>query len=207
MTTPQIDQKNQILEASSQLFMTHGIRSVSMDDLARHLGISKKTIYQFFENKENLVTEVVLGEVQKEKDEVASIIMNSENAIDQMRKIAKMALSTLDSISAGTMFDLQKYYRKQWLIIADLHKKIICSVIEQNIERGIKEGIYRPEINPAIISRLYGEIAFSVVNNDVFPLKEFNISEVYKQAFQYHINGILSLKGTEIFKKLNNTAE
>ncbi len=207
MSQTQGDQKQQILEASSQLLMKHGIKSVSMDDLARHLGMSKKTIYQYFENKEALVEAIVYCQVQKEKDEVENILANSENAIDQMQQISRMALRTLGQVSSGTMFDLQKYYRKQWLAISELHKSFISTVIEQNINRGIEEGIYRPEIDAAIIARLYAEIAFSIVNDDVFSMENFSMPDVYRQAFQYHINGILSLKGVKIFEKLNSKAE
>jgi len=207
MSLPQVDQKLTILEASSQLYMKHGIRSVSMDDLARQLGISKKTIYQYYENKDTLVTAVVISHVEKEREEVEKILSSSENAIDQMEQIARMALRTLAEVSSGTMFDLQKYYRKQWLAITDLHKKLIHSVIKQNIDRGISEGIYRPEIDAEIIARLYGEMAFSIVNHDVFSMQNFNMQEVYKQAFHYHINGILSPKGDKIFQTLNSKAE
>jgi len=207
MTQQQFDQKLQILEASSKLYMKHGIRSVSMDDLARHLGISKKTIYQYFENKDALVTAMIMSHVEQEREEVNKILSSSENAIEQMQQIARMALRTLAEVSSGTMFDLQKYYRKQWITITDLHKKLIHSVIKQNIERGIEEGIYRPEIEAEIIARLYGEMAFSIVNADVFSMNKFSMQEVYKQAFHYHINGILSVKGDKIFQQLNSTAE
>jgi len=207
MNDSKIDQKQLILEASAELLMKHGIKSVSMDDLARHLGMSKKTIYQYYENKEALVEAIVLSQIHREKNEVENIIANSENAIDQMQQISRMALRTLGQVSTGTMFDLQKYYRKQWIAISDLHKSFISQVIEQNINRGIGEGIYRPEIDAAIIARLYAEIAFSIVNDDVFSMKKFSMSDVYRQAFQYHINGILSLKGVKIFEKLNSKAE
>lgn len=207
MNNIQSNTKAQILEASSQLFMKHGIRSVSMDDLARHLGMSKKTIYQYFENKDSLVSAMILNHCEQEKREVESILVNSDNALDQMQMIARMALRTLDEVSSGTMFDLQKYYRAQWIAITDLHKKLIHSVIKQNIEQGITEGIYRVDIDANIIARLYGEMAFSVINMEVFPLKEYSMQEVYKQAFHYHINAILSSKGKKMIKKLNTTAE
>jgi AcrR family transcriptional regulator len=187
--------------------MKHGIRSVSMDDLARHLGMSKKTIYQYFENKDNLVSAMILEHCEQEKKEVESILLNSDNALDQMQMIARMALRTLDEVSSGTMFDLQKYYRTQWIAITDLHKTLIHSVIKQNIEQGINEGIYRVDIDADIIARLYGEMAFSVINIEVFPLKEYSMQEVYKQAFHYHINAILSSKGKKMIQKLNTTAE
>jgi AcrR family transcriptional regulator len=207
MSQPQADQKLQILNASFQLYMKRGIRSVSMDDLARHLGISKKTIYLYYENKDALVSAMVISHIDAEKKEVQNILSNSENAIDEMQQIARMALRTLSEVSSGTMFDLQKYYRKQWTAVTDLHKNFLHAIITQNIERGVREGIYRPEINAEIIARLYGEMAFSIVNDDVFSMQNFNMQEVYTQAFHYHINGILSPKGDKIFQTLNAKAE
>jgi len=207
MTKAQSDQKKVILDATSQLYMKQGIKSVSMDDLARHLGISKKTIYQYYENKEALVQDIVYAHIAKENIEVESIIASSKNAIDQMQKIAKMALRTLEEVSSGTMFDLQKYYRQMWIAITNIHKELIFGVIKQNIERGIVEGIYRSEINAAIIARIYGEMAYNIINEDVFPSKDFDKQTLYRQAFHYHINGILSPKGEKIFQQLNSSTE
>jgi len=205
MTEAQTNQKQEILEVSNKLFMKHGIRSVSMDDLARQIGISKKTIYQYYENKEALVIDIVNLHVEKEKNEIANILTSSKDAIDQMYQIAKMVLRTLGEVSSGTMFDLQKYYRSQWNKITDLHKKFIFEIIKQNIIRGKKEGIYKAEVNEDIIARLYVEMSYSIVDDDIFPMQEFEQQELYKQAFNYHINGILSAKGEKLFQKLNST--
>ncbi len=205
MTEAQVNQKQEILEASTKLYMKHGIRSVSMDDLARHLGISKKTIYQYYENKEALVEDIVHLHVEKEKMEIANILKHSNNAIDEMHQIAKMVLRTLGEVSSGTMFDLQKYYRKQWVKITELEKKLTFEVIKQNLIRGKAAGIYRDTVNEDIVARLYVEMAHSIVDDDIFSMQEFGKQELYKQAFNYHINGILSPKGEILFQKLNST--
>ncbi len=205
MTEAQANQKGEIIAISSRLFMKHGIRSVSMDDLARHIGISKKTIYLYYENKEALVDDIVQLHVEKEKNEIAEILKNSSNAIDEMHQIAKMVLRTLGEVSTGTMFDLQKYYRKQWTKITDLEKKLTFEVIKQNLIRGKAAGIYRSPVNEDIVARLYVEMAHSIVDDDIFSRQEFGKQELYKQAFHYHINGILSPKGEILFQKLNTT--
>lgn len=207
MAETQTDQKQRILELSNKLFLKHGIRSVSMDDLARHLGVSKKTIYQFYDKKEDLVHDIVQIHIEKEKNEISKIVESSENAIDQMQKIAKMVLRTLGEVSSGTMFDLQKYYRRQWEAITALHKTLIFEVIQANINWGIEEGIYRAEVNASIIARLYVELSYSIVNDDIFPMQKFEQQELYRQAFNYHINGILSPKGEKLFQKLNSSKE
>ncbi len=205
MTEAQVNQKNEILEVSSKLYMKHGIRSVSMDDLARHIGISKKTIYQYYENKEALVEDIVQLHVEKEKREIESILKHSNNAIDEMHQIAKMVLRTLGEVSSGTMFDLQKYYRKQWEKITELEKKLTFEVIKQNLMKGKATGIYRDSVNEDIVARLYVEMAHSIVDDDIFSMQEFGKKELYKQTFNYHINGILSPKGEILFQKLNST--
>ena len=88
-----------------------------------------------------------------------------------------------------------------------MHKELIFGVIKQNIERGIDEGIYRDNINAAIIARLYSEMAFNIINDDVFPIKDFDKQVLYRQTFHYHINGILSPKGDRIFQELNSTSK
>ena len=205
MTEAQVNQKHEILAVSSKLYMKHGIRSVSMDDLARHIGISKKTIYQYYENKEALVEDIVQLHCEKEKMEIEGILKHSSNAIDEMHQIAKMVLRTLGEVSSGTMFDLQKYYRKQWKKITELEKKLTFEVIKGNLIRGKAAGIYRDTVNEDIVARLYVEIAHSIVDDDIFSMREFEKQELYKQAFHYHINGILSPKGEILFQKLNTT--
>ena len=122
-----------------------------------------------------------------------------------MHQIAKMVLRTLGEVSSGTMFDLQKYYRKQWVKITELEKKLTFEVIKKNLIRGKAAGIYRDTVNEDIVARLYVEMAHSIVDDDIFSMQEFGKQELYKQAFNYHINGILSPKGEILFQKLNST--
>jgi len=114
-----------------------------MDDLSRELGISKKTLYQSVENKKELVIQVFQNLIQKEIDAVISIRKDADDAIDEMIEVARYVIPMLRQISPTLIFDIQKYYRDVWLLCEEFNQQEVFTVIKENIERGIKEGIYR----------------------------------------------------------------
>lgn len=198
-----IDQK--IIDISADLFLKYGVKSISMDDISKAVGVSKKTIYENVANKAELISAVVTDFILKEKIEIDKIVNDSKDAIDEMFKIANHVLYFLRNIKPSLTYDLQKYYRASWQIIEQIHFGFIRSVIKTNIQRGIKEKVYRDSLNDEIISRLYLSSAKMMTQEDFFPLKEFNKAELYAEFISYHMFGILNEKGLKKYKnyKLN----
>jgi AcrR family transcriptional regulator len=166
---------NRILTKAESLFFKYGIKSISMDDLSRELGISKKTLYQSVENKKELVIQVFQNLIQKEIDAVISIRKDADDAIDEMIEVARYVIPMLRQISPTLIFDIQKYYRDVWLLCEEFNQQEVFTVIKENIERGIKE--------------------------DIFPLKEYNKENLFKEHIQYHIRGIATSKGLKLLEK------
>ncbi len=197
-----MNQKQQILEKAEELYLKIGIKSVSMDDLARSLGISKKTLYQYVENKNDLVSQIIDCHINEEIAVVTEILKNSDNAIDEMLKVAKYVLSQLRKLSPTVIYDLKKYYRNCWETIERHNQFFVYNHIKHNIERGQKEEIYRKDVNADIIAKLYVSQNFLVVDEDLFPLKEYDRDKLFNQFIMYHIRGIACPHGLEILDEL-----
>ncbi|MCB9285260.1 MAG: TetR/AcrR family transcriptional regulator [Lewinellaceae bacterium] len=186
-----------ILSRSESLFLRFGIRSITMDDIARELGISKKTLYQFVDNKADLIHKVLLQFIEDEQRTIREINQQSSNAIEEMLNIGRYITQVLRKLTPTTLFDLQKYYPESWQMIHKLNQDYIFSIIRNNLERGIQQGFYRPNLHVDIISRLYVGKTNYLIDEEVFPLREYDRGELYREFILYHMHGILSEKGRE----------
>ncbi len=197
-----MDTKNKIIIHSMELFMKLGIRSVSIDDICRGLGISKKTIYVHFKNKRELVNEVIHFHIQKEIDDLNLISENSKNAIDEMIGIAKYVLEFLRNMSPTILYDLKKYYSASWKIVEQKHMAYIESVISNNLKNGKSEGYYREAIDEEIVAKLYVSKSMAVVDEKIFSSKAYKRFKLYEELIIYHMYGIVSDKGRKYIKKV-----
>jgi len=191
-----------ILSLCRDLFMRYGIKSITMDDIARKLGVSKKTLYQYVENKEDLIQQVVYQHTLEEKEAIERISAEANNAVEEIYLIAKYVVSLLRQVSPTTMYDLQKYYRNIWDMVEALHQQFVLTIIKANLQRGIKEELYRQDIDVDVIAKLYVGNTSLVTNEDFFPLKEYARDRIFTEFIKYHIRGIASSKGLKTLKKL-----
>ena len=192
---------NRILIKAENLFLRYGIKSVSMDDIARELGISKKTLYQAVENKKDLLMQVIQAHVAAELEEMNTIQDEATDAIDEMLRVTQYVLPTLRQMSPTVIYDLQKYYQEVWQLIEGFHNENIFKMIKTNLERGISEGIYRDDFNADIVAKLYVGKTVLVIDEDLFPLKNYNKENLFKEYIKYHIRGIASAKGLKLLEK------
>lgn len=192
--TKMIDTKQEILNTTRALFMRYGIKSVTMDDIARELGISKKTLYQSFENKLDLIEKTFEEHVKDEINLMEEVKNSARDSIDEILKIARYVIQMLRKTSPTVMYDLEKYYRRTWLEVKQLHSRHIYNYIVDNIHRGIAKGLYRSEINPKLIARIY--VANTSGQLEINPL-ETNLEEMVREYTIYHIHGIATPRGIE----------
>ena len=196
-----MDLKKKILMGAELMFLRNGFKSVTMDDIARELGMSKKTLYQFVANKADLVAQVLTNHAENEIADITAIRSHAQNAIDEILEIAQYVIQTLRTLPPGLMFDLQKYYRKSWELVNEIHQEHIYGIIKSNIEWGIADGLYRKDFNPDVIAKLYVGKSMIVVDEKLFPLKKYNKEDLFKEYINYHIHGIASQKGLNVLKK------
>lgn len=198
-----METKDKILENTFNLVMKYGIKSVSLDDISRGIGISKKTIYQYFENKKSLISEVIKSFIQKDEKDINTIIDQSKDALDEMALLAKHVLKFLRGMSPSMMFDTQKYYPQVWATIEKQHFTFILETVKTNIKRGQQEGLYQKDVNADITSKLYVRQILALSDESIFPLSEYTRSDLYRNMVTYHMRGIMSEKGRKLAKKLD----
>ena len=205
--TDQPDKETELLLASTALFMKLGIKSLTMDDISRHLGISKKTLYQFVSDKKDLVKKALELAIGEEQCMLGDISGSSENAIDKLLEINEKISEKLQGIQPSVMYDLQKYYPDAWKVMENHKKCFIYEMVIKNINNGITQGLYRDNVNSKIIARIYVTMIDKMFDSDLFPAHEFTFPDLHKEMARYHIRGIASKKGIEyLTEKLNNEA-
>ncbi len=198
---PEMEEKAQkILEQATVLFMQYGIKSLTMDDLARHLGMSKKTLYQSFNDKSDLVLQGIQAHMDREMDALDQIHDQSLNAIDEMFRISQHVSGQVQQMHPSILFDLQKYYPAAFAKFEEYKLKTVMSSLARNMEDGIAQGLYRDNLNIPIVAGLYVGRMDLLFDQKLFPASKYSPKDVYFEAIRYHIRGIASEKGMEYLK-------
>lgn len=184
------------------MFMRYGVRSVTMDDVARELGMSKKTLYQYFANKDELVTETCREHICSEENEFKEIHEQAENALDELHKLTVCVRKMMVRINPSLLFDLAKYHPEAWQHFLSFKTNFIQKHVREILERGIQEGYYRPEIRPDIMARVRMEQVQTVFDPKVFPPNEYDLAEVQLAVLDHFIHGLLTDKGRALYAKM-----
>ncbi len=183
------------------VFMQYGIKSVTMDDMSRHLGISKKTLYKFVKDKNDLVKKALLFQCGLEQKVINEIRSKGLNAIDEMFEIGQFISGLLKGMHPSIHYDLEKYHAEVFQETMLKHQSYIFTCMQTNLEKGLEEGVYRKDLNADVISKIYLRKIDVVFDAEVFPPSEISFEEVYAILFRYHIRGIANKKGIEYLEK------
>ena len=197
----EIEIKERILVKSAELFLRYGIRSITMDEIAVQMGVSKKTIYQFFADKDDLVADVVEKLITHNEEECSQCTIRAENAIHEIF----IALNELEEILKGMnpliMYDLEKHHPKSFQRFKDFKYRFLYQVIKANLEKGMEQGLYREGLNVDVVTKHRIETAFMGFNQDVFPHNRYKISEVGRELGMLFLHGIANEKGRKLIEK------
>ncbi|MFZ4521663.1 MAG: TetR/AcrR family transcriptional regulator [Bacteroidales bacterium] len=189
-----------ILEQVEKLYRRYGIKSVTMDDVASHLGVSKKTIYEFFSDKEDLVKQVLLFDHDHRCDFLNALENENLNAIESLFEVYKMINATLREFNPSMEYDIKKYYPNLFLKMREVKRKRMYEAVFNNLNQGKKEGLYRKELNSKIIAKIHVFRTESLYDNDMFTMEELTSLKMFHEIFIYHIQGILSQEGRSFFE-------
>jgi AcrR family transcriptional regulator len=199
-----MSQIERIIQGGEDLFLTAGIKSVTMDDIAKHLGMSKKTIYQFFKDKNELVIALVKKKLQEDEDNMSVIMSQSVNVIDEMINMMKCSEEIFSRINPIVIHDMQKYHPDAWKQFQNFKSGVLIHTLEELLAKGMKQGYIRPDIDVKIIARMRVNLVELGFNTTTFPVAEFNTWKV-QQQFNEHFNyGICTLKGYKLLNKYKN---
>jgi TetR/AcrR family transcriptional regulator, cholesterol catabolism regulator len=197
---------NKILEGAYELFYRHGVKRITMDDIANHLGISKKTIYENYKNKNELVKLLMKRELEKQNHDMQVIRKQSKNSIDEIIKLMNYLAEKFSQINPGMFYDLQKYHSDSWKYFRNFKEGTIQGFIESNLKRGVKDGLYRKDIHIPILSRMRVELIEMCFNSNIYPPHKYRITDVCLELLTHFVYGIVTLKGykmIEHYKKKN----
>jgi len=186
---------DKIFTKAEELFLKYGVRSISMDDIARELGMSKKTLYTVAENKEDLIYKVLENHFGREKGFCCQLMENTPHAIEEMLLLAKHLIENMRDTNHAVLFELKKYYPHAFQLVDEYRNTFIYENILNNIKKGIKQGLYRKDFKPELIARFYTAKFELFFNHNTF--KDFSISDINRESIIYHIRGIASEKGLE----------
>lgn len=197
-----MDEKHlEIIEKTSQVFMKYGIKSVTMDEIARQLGISKKTIYKYFADKKDLVRTIMETRTHSDKCKCLVIEQEAENAIDALLLISRLVMEHIKEVHPSVFFDLQKYHNDAWQVMQKHRNNYILQLITENIVRGKSEGLYRDNIDPELIARVYNANLIAIFEGDILEGTSYKHSEVYVEFLRFLIRGLTSDRGIEYLKE------
>jgi len=185
--------KTKIIQKSTEMFLNLGFKSVTMDDIAEKLAISKKTIYAHFANKEALVEAASLYIFEQINDIITKIESKQLNPIEETFRIKEIVSHYLKGDKTSPEYQLKKYYPAIYAKLDIRKKEIINTCFKDNLNRGIKEGCFRKDINVDLVAKFYYICITAIKNDDLF-LNE-NPNSVFQQFLEYHIRAIASEKG------------
>ncbi len=199
--------EERILEAASELFFRHGIKSITMDAIASHLGMSKRTIYDSYEDKHAIVKALTKQELAFQEKELEDIRKHSKNSIDEIMGAMSCVGKTFGKINPTLFYDLQKFHQDAWKEFRTFKEQKMQTFIEENLKRGIKQELYRKDLNVKILAKFRIEQVEMVFNPAIFPHNKFNMTEVQLVLLDHFLHGITTIKGHKMINKYKQVIE
>ncbi len=190
-----------IFQQAHLLFMQYGLKSVSMDDIANKMGISKKTIYQYYADKEALVAEVVKQITSENQFQCDNDIINSENAIHEIILAMEQMSKLFETMNPSILFDLHKYYPQAFKLFLAHKNDYVFGKIKQNINRGINEGLYRDDLNIEIVSRYRVESIVIAFNPEFQSSVKSSLVSIAQELSTFFLYGVVNEKGYKLINK------
>jgi AcrR family transcriptional regulator len=192
---------DKILAKAEELFFTYGVKNTTMDDLSRALGASKKTLYQFVTDKADLVNRTMENHLKVEQAQIKVILQDAPNAIDELLGIARHVTGHMKGINPAIVSDMLRFYPAAWQLFTDYKMTFIYNIILNNMKRGMDEGLYRNDLQPDIIAKIYIARMDLIIDQKLFPFSKYDFITVYREMLNYHLHGIASEKGHAYLKK------
>lgn len=193
-----VDQSERIIQGGEELFLQTGIKSVTMDDIAKHLGMSKKTIYHFFNDKNELVMALVKKKLEEDECQMQTIIQSSGNVIEEMINMMKCSEEIFSRINPVVIHDLQKYYPEAWGKFQQFKANVLVKTLEQLLTKGIEQGFIRCDLDVKILAKMRLNQVEMGFNTSIFPVAQFSPWKVQYQLLEHFNYGVCTLKGHQL---------
>ncbi|MEC7772836.1 MAG: TetR/AcrR family transcriptional regulator [Bacteroidota bacterium] len=187
------------------MFLNLGFKSVTMDDLANEMGISKKTIYTYFKNKSDLVEQTTMTMSEFITCGINDIISLEKNPIEELYEIKKFVMVHMKDEKSSPLYQLQKYYPKIFKSLMEIQFECTNKCVSENVKRGMEMEIYRDNLNVEFVSRIYFTGVMAIKNNKLFPTDIFSQPQLLDNYLEYHLRGIVTPKGRKILNSIINS--
>jgi len=199
-----MDIKRRIIEGAAEQFRMYGVKAVTMDSLASHLGISKRTIYELFSDKDDLLVGVLDLMNRKQEELLANVLNESENAIVAIFRLIEINQVHFQQISPAFQADIKKFHYE--LLVKNSRRGGMPDFrnTQQVIERGIGEKLFRKDLNVDLVNRCLYLLGRTVFDNNLFPFNEFSRKDVLKNSLTNYLRGISTHEGHKLIDKLES---
>ena len=194
--------KEKILHTANDLFLTYGFKSVTMDEIAQHIGISKKTIYTFYKTKNELVEACVFMVFDQISTGIDAICALKKNPIEEFFDIKEFVTDNLKGEKTSPQYQLKKYYPNLFYTLKNKQFEVMEDCVKENLERGIKSGYFRKDVDIDFISRIYFSGVISVKDIELFPQGKKDMEALMTNYLDYHIRAIATSKGIKKLETL-----
>lgn len=193
--------KKEIIHKASTLFAQLGFKSVTMDDIAENLGISKKTLYQHFATKKLMVEECAQFIFDNVCQEIKEVKESAAHPIEELFLVKTAVLKHFQNEGTSPVYQLQKYYPSIYKKLKDQEYDRLGQLVQSSLEIGIKTGLFRPNIDVDFVSRLYMNGMRGIRDVDMFPPEEYDIKRLFEAYLEYHSRAIVTPKGLGILNR------
>jgi len=197
--------KEKIIQKATELFINLGFKSVTMDDIAQEMGISKKTIYAHFSNKTELVSATTSSLFALITHGIDCICDLEKNPIEELYEIKKLVMLNLKDEKSSPQYQLQKYYPEVHEHFKAKHFDKMYDCTKKNLTRGVEQGLYRDNIDIEFVSRIYFQGVHGIKDDSIFPINIFPKTKLMEDYLEYHLRGIVTSDGLTILKKFIKT--
>ena len=197
--------REKILAEAEKLLWKFGVKSVTMDDIARQAGISKKTIYQHFADKDDVVLQVMQSHLEQDQKDIVCMAIESVDPIHELLRMSEIMRKKNHEVNPSTLIDIQRHYPKAWNVFLQFKEKYIITSITENLQTGIRQGLYRSDLDVEVLARLRIESIQLGFDDRVFPNALTNMLAIQEQLLHHFIRGILTEKGFALYNQYNQT--
>lgn len=202
-----MEPEDKILKVSLELFFKYGIKRVTMDDIAKELGMSKKTIYQQYKEKDDIVNKLFEIELGRHEKKFEEVYKQSTNPIHEIVLISKNMRAMMQNVNPVFFMDLQKMYPKAFEKLQEFKNKCACEEIKRNISKGIEEGYYRPEINIEFITSYRMMQVDTIMFGNYFSFDKISFVQTHELMLDLFLNGICTEKGRKLYNEYKKIKE
>jgi len=196
-----METNERILLKAGELFRRFGIRAVTLDEIAKNLGISKKTIYQFFKDKDALVDAVMMTEFECNYQDCMNCSAKAKNAVDEIFMLMQNMDEDFRNLKPIIIFDMKKFHFKTFEKFQTHMHQNLMQMVAANLKRGITEGYYRDNLDIEIVSRFRMSSTWLLFDPEVFPSQKFELSKVFKEVLELFLHGLVNPKGYKLIEK------